>query len=261
MPHRVEVARSLTGTALLLTLCGACVSPPLRPSGPTSLEVQEETSFLESDGHRIKVDVYQPAHGRYPAVILLHGSGGIHAIIESQINRYAQALAQLGIVAYVVHYFDYTSNFTSDEAYEKENYFHWVRAVREAVTWVLARPDVRGRQVGILGHSLGAYLAVGVAAQEPRVRSIVLLGGGLEPYVADSIRRMPPVLIFHGQNDDVVPLSEANHLEDFLTMHKFSAKLTVLPGERHVFSDAAADSVLAQAARFLAPAARRQRTP
>jgi len=261
MAPTTQAARRHSGAVLVLALCAACASPRLHPAAPTSLEVQEDVSFLETDGHRIKVDVYQPAHGRYPAVILLHGSGGIHAIIESQINRYAEALAGLGVVAYVVHYFDYTGNFTSDEAFEKENYFHWVRAVREAVTWVLARPDVRGRQVGILGHSLGAYLAVGVAAQEPRVRAIVLFGGGLEPYVADSIRRMPPVLMFHGQDDDVVPLSEASHLDDFLRMHKFVSHLTILPGERHVFSDVAADSVLVTAARFLAPTARRSRTP
>lgn len=245
--------------ALAALSAPACVSPAIHAPGPTSLPVAESVSFLETDGHRIRVDVYQPEHGRFPAVILLHGSGGIHAVIESQINRYAQALAEKGMIAFVVHYFDLTGDFTAGDSVEAANYFHWVREVREAVTWVLARSDVRGRQVGILGHSLGAWLAVGVGAQEPRVSGIVLFGGGLEPFFADSIKRMPPTLMFHGGRDNVVPLSDATNLEAFMREHKMNVRLFILPGEGHTFSDSAAADALARSARFLAPNARRVR--
>jgi carboxymethylenebutenolidase len=261
MGKQSVAVRVCAPVGLVAILGAGCTSPALHLRGPTNLQVQDEVSFIESDGHRIRVDVYQPAHGRYPAVILLHGSGGIHAMVESQINRYAQAMAEKGVISFVVHYFDSTDDFTANDSVETANYFHWVREVREAVTWVLGRPDVRGRQVGLLGHSLGAWLAVGVAAQDPRVSRIVLFGGGLEPFFADSIKRMPPVLMFHGDKDTVVPLSDAMHLAEFMRERHMSVQLFVLPGQEHVFSESAANDALTRAARFLAPNARQVRSP
>ncbi len=159
-------ARRAALSTLMVTLgAGACRMPSLRSPTAVRLPVESEVSFVESDGHRIRVDVYQPDRaGRHPAAILLHGSGGIHAISPSLVNRYAQVLAEQGIICFVVHYFDGTGDFTAGDSVETANYFHWVRELHDAVTWVRARSDVRPNQVGLMGHSLGAWLAVGVAA-------------------------------------------------------------------------------------------------
>ena len=108
-----------------------------------------------------------------------------------------------------------------------------------------------------MGHSLGAWLAVGAAAADPRIARIVLLGAGLEPWLADSIKRMPPTLMFHGDKDDVVPLSDANHLAEYLRAHHFSVRYHIYPGEGHQFADSAATDMLERAVRFLAPDLRR----
>ena len=245
----------------IVALVAACSAPPLHPrAGVTIHRVEDNVSFLESDGHRIKVDVYQPEiGGRNPAVILLHGSGGIHGLVESTINRYARTMAEQGMVAFVVHYFDLTGNFTANDSVETANYFHWVREVREAVTWIRARSDVQVNSVGLLGYSLGAWLAVGVAAADVRVNRIVLLGSGLEPFLADSIKRMPPSLILHGAKDSTVPLSDAQHLADFLRARGFVYQMKVYPGEEHNFTDSVASDALTRAARFLAPPRRNAR--
>ena len=47
--------------------------------------------------------------------------------------------------------------------------------VQAAVDWLEARPDVLGGRIGIAGASLGASLAVLVAAADPSVRSVALL--------------------------------------------------------------------------------------
>jgi len=252
-------ARRAAALTLMLALgAGACRMPSLR--SPTAIRVptQSEVTFVESDGHRIKVDVYQPDRaGRKPAVILLHGSGGIHVINPSLVNRYAEVLAEQGIICFVVHYFDGTGDFTADDSVEAANYFHWVRELHDAVTWVRARPDVRPNQIGMMGHSLGAWLAVGAAAADARVARIVLLGSGLEPFLADSIKRMPPVLMFHGDKDAVVPQSDADHLAQFLRARRFAVQYKIYPGEGHQFGDSAATDMLERAVRFLAPDLRR----
>lgn len=230
----------------------------MRSPTATRLPIQSAKSFVESDGHRINVDVYQPARaGRNPAVILLHGSNGIHLINPSLVNRYAEVLAEQGIICFVVHYFDGTGNFSADDSVEAANYFHWVRELHDAVTWVRARPDVRPNQIGLMGHSLGAWLAVGAAAADPRIARIVLLGSGLEPWLVDSIKRMPPTLMFHGDKDDVVRQSEADRLAAYLRAHRFSVQYHIYPGEGHQFGDSAATDMLEKSIRFLAPDLRR----
>lgn len=186
-------------------------------------------------------------------MILLHGSNGIHLINPSLVNRYAAVLAEQGLICFVVHYFDGTGDFMTNDSTEARNYFHWVRELHDAVTWVRARNDVRANQISLMGHSLGAFLAVGAAAADPRIARIVLLGSGLEPFLADSIKRMPPVLMFHGDKDNVVPQADADHLAAFLRDHRFQVQYKVYAGEGHQFADSAATDMLERAVRFLAP--------
>jgi carboxymethylenebutenolidase len=249
------ISRSALLTLALTTGVGACGKfPQLRSPTATRQPIESAKSFVESDGHRINVDVYQPAHaGRNPAVILLHGSSGIHLINPSLVNRYAAVLAERGIICFVVHYFDGTGDFMTSDSAEAANYFHWVRELHDAVTWVRARPDVRQNQIALMGHSLGAWLAVGAAAADARIARIVLLGSGLEPFLADSIKRMPPALMFHGDKDNVVPLSDADHLAEFLRAHHYEVQYNVYPGEGHQFGDSAATDMLEKAMKFIAP--------
>lgn len=238
--------------ASLAVIVTACAHAPLLGSTTQALPFDESHADVMSAGRTLSVDVYAPTgRGRHPAAILLHGSGGIHTPIGSVVTRYAEALAAQGVAAFVVHYFDGTGTFASDDSIETANYFVWVRDVRAAITWAAARPDVRANSIGIVGHSLGAFLAVGVAAADSRVNGIVLFGAALEPFVRDSIRRMPPSLMYHGEDDDVVPREQADTLAAFLRARRFAVEYHVIAGEAHEFSDSAATVALERAARFL----------
>ncbi len=247
---------ALVGAALVLAACsGAALHPR---TGVSTIPFDDDVQYVESDGHKLRIDVYRPDRGgRHPAALVLHGSGGIHALAPSTVNRYAQALAEQGIVTFVVHYFDATGNFTADDSVEAANYFHWVRDLRNMVTWVRRRPDVVPNRVSFVGHSLGAWLAVGAGAMDPRIYRMALFGSGLEPFLPDSITRMPPTLLFHGEQDDVVPLSDANALVDFMRTRKFNVNLVVYKAESHTFSDSAASDALTRVAQFIAPGQKR----
>lgn len=240
---------------MALMAMAACARAPLHPPvGVPRLEVDESESSFESGGESIRVDVYRPrTAGRHPTAIVLHGSGGIHAIAPSTTNRYAETLAELGVEALVVHYFDGTGHFSAGDEEERESYFHWVHEVRDAVTWARSRADVQTNRISLVGQSLGAWVAVGAGALDARVYRLALFGAGLEPFLEDSIKRAPPMLLFHGDVDDVVPLSDAQHLVDFMIARRHSAQLVVYPGESHTFGDSAATDALLRTAQFIAP--------
>jgi len=51
--------------------------------------------------------------------------------------------------------------------------------LRVATAWLEARPEIDGKRLGILGTSLGSFMAALTAEMEPKLgRVVVLLGGG-----------------------------------------------------------------------------------
>ena len=167
-------------------------------------------------------------------------------------DRYAEALARRGIATYVVHYFDATGTFMASIATESREYWRWVRVVRDAVDWVRELPEVRATHVGLFGVSMGAYLAVGAAATDPRISRVVLVSGGLEPGVADSTRHFPPTLLLHGMEDTEVTPAEEDDLVRLLALRRTLLVSHRYPGEGHNLSDVAAVDVVERSARFLA---------
>jgi phospholipase/carboxylesterase len=74
-------------------------------------------------------------------------------------------------------------------------------------------------QIVIGGWSQGALvaLAVALAPGRPRPAGVVVLGGGLaDSPPVDLAAPLPPVLIAHGREDDVVPVERARRTRDGL---------------------------------------------
>ena len=87
----------------------------------------------------------------------------------------------------------------------------WLEAIRDAVTYIAERPGVDARRIGVLGVSLGGYLAVALGIEDRRMRAVIELSGGLPLGWEDRVAQgMAPVLILHGAADTVVPVSEAH---------------------------------------------------
>ena len=63
---------------------------------------------------------------------------------------------------------------------------------------------------------------------------------------------MAPVLILHGANDALVPVSEAYKAERVLKEHGVACELEVFPGEPHGITGAAQARLLVRCAEFLA---------
>jgi dienelactone hydrolase len=236
---------------ILSVICGGC-APALHCFTPWSAPIRSEVTGFKSQGRWIRVDVYRPGFGGlHAAAIVAHGSSGVHDHIRNTATEYGRSLARHGVTAFVVHYFDATGTILAGRSAEEKNYFIWMRVLMDAERWVRSCPGVDPDRVGMLGHSLGAFLAVGAAASDPAFSRVVLFGGGLEPFLEDKISRMPPTLLCHGAQDKEVPLAEARFLLDFLATRQRDVRLVVYPGQGHTLTDGAACQAVTLAARFL----------
>jgi carboxymethylenebutenolidase len=156
--------------------------------------------------------------GRRPSVILLHGTRGFE-LKPSAYERYANALTAEGIDAYFVHFYTTTDSekmkafsIKADrEAYDIERYVAWTKRVSTAITEILEGSDSSDR-LGLLGFSLGGFVAAATAARDSRVAALAVLYGGMPGKIAPQVKHMPPMIELHGSDDRNVPLAAGEAL-------------------------------------------------
>jgi dienelactone hydrolase len=137
------------------------------------------------ENNTVVAEYYRP-HGKgpFPGVIVLDilaGDGKVSRTVSS-------CLAQSGVAALYVHlpYYGPRRPPGSKVRFLSPDLNHTENAIRQAVldlrlaaAWLEARPEVDGKRLGILGTSLGSFMASLTAEMEPRLgRVAVLLGGG-----------------------------------------------------------------------------------
>lgn len=179
--------------------------------GPSNQVFVDHVSFISQE-IPVKVDVYRTNRlDPGPGVLLFHGVGGMRGD-GPMLKRQAEALAQQGFTAAIVHYFDITrTTFPPGKKAIDDNFAWWEAAVRDAIGYVSSRRDVRPSKVGLVGYSLGGYLAVAVAAKDSRVGAVVTLCAGA-PQEAEGYQNLPPLLVIYAKNDQKIPPQEAERL-------------------------------------------------
>ena len=205
-----------------------------------------------SGAARIEIDQFEPrTDGTHPALIVLHGSGGAASY---WMDQFAPVLNNFGAAIYAPHYFDKTGTVraTTEMILDGRHFIGWLDAIQNALDYVEGRPHVDPGRIGVLGVSLGGYLAVALGIEERRIRAVVEVSGGIplgweERMPAD----MAPVLILHGERDQVVPVSEARKLEKLLKEHRVKHETAIFPDETHWFSMPARFQLLLRSGDFL----------
>jgi carboxymethylenebutenolidase len=199
------------------------------------LPISQSQLAFTSGGKSIGLDCFLPASEgrRFPAILGLHGSGGDFA----GMGEPAQQLASHGFAVYVLHYFDRTGTAeVSDRSVIFRHFFAWAKTLWDATGFVAGRPEVDPERIGLLGFSLGAYLALSNAAMDSRVQAVTEFFGGLPRELKLFMRRLCPVLILHGDADSTVPVEEAYHLQQVLESRKIPYEMRIYPGAGHSFS-------------------------
>ncbi len=196
-------------------------------------EVRPSSASFESSGHSVTVEQFLPAApGKYRTVIALHGSGGIR---EGWSTQPATLMAGQGYSVFLLHFFERTGTVRADYETTHRHFPDWMRTIGDAITFAAQNPSVDANRIGLLGFSLGGFLALAVASVDPRVKAVVEFFGGL-PEELQGVPKMPPVLIVHGEEDRVVPVSEAVKLQQLLERTGSPYEMKLYPGAGHVLN-------------------------
>jgi carboxymethylenebutenolidase len=202
----------------------------------TQFGISQESRILTKPGHFPEIHgvLEKPSTpGTHPAVIILYGSGGWGPVYDS----IAKDLADSGFVALALDYYAYKDN-NPELAGEEAIWWRWQSSVRSAVTFLMEEASVKG-SVGLLGYSLGSFLAVSVASSIPEVNGVVeYFGGGSSEKddLESQVKNFPPLLILHGEEDQAVPVSRAYDLRDAVLSQGGEVEMKIYPGAPHGFN-------------------------
>lgn len=218
--------------------------------------------------HRLAVDVYEPAPGAAPeatrrrAVLMVHG-GGWAAGDRGELRDLAMLAAREGVVAFSM---DYRLTSQADVRWPMP-----AEDVAEVLAWLradAARLRIDPNRIALLGGSAGGHLAAWIARDpDPAKRPaglIVLWGpwdlGPLPERGPDWVRPtvaklldgrpareasplhhlvagMPPTLIVHGTDDEIVPVEQSRRACAALRALGNACALVELPGQAHAPQD------------------------
>ncbi len=137
------------------------------------------------ENNTVHAEYYCPqGKGPFPGVIVLDITGGDQSLSRA-VSTY---LAQRGIASLFVQMAYYGPRRPPGSRLRllSMDVNHTMTAIRQTVldlrcagAWLLSRPEIDGKRLGIMGTSLGSLVAALTAEMEPRFRRVgVLLGGG-----------------------------------------------------------------------------------
>lgn len=204
----------------------------------TCPELIYKQGHFRSGGETIEIEEYRPkTKGKLPVVIMVHGAGGVFSResasdIPEMDNFGEKQLACNGFIVLLPHYLDSTGQVSAlnrDDIARKGS--RWLDTLLDAVAYAIKLKRSEGRKVFLFGESLGGYLSVALAARDPRIKAVSVFGAGKPPGV--TFDRMPPVLIQHGEDDDVVPVTEALKLRAELQRNGGSILMKTYPRVGH----------------------------
>lgn len=196
---------------------------------------------ITSDQNSFAVSRYAAAGSeRRPAVIALHGARGIE-LRPRAYERYADALTARDIDTYFLRYMTpadmaalTSATHESREAYETTRFDGWADTVNATVTAILDRSDSSGR-IGLLGFSLGSYIAAEAAARDRRIAALAVLYGGMPEAMTAKIQHLPPLIVLHGEEDRNVPIAKGRELVALGKAAGAETEFVPYPGKAHAF--------------------------
>ncbi|MFZ5832017.1 MAG: alpha/beta hydrolase fold domain-containing protein [Planctomycetota bacterium] len=248
------------------------MGPPPAEAAPQKYEVARGEVYAQVDGRDLLADVYSPSgKGPFPAVLCLHG-GAWAAGHRSHMGGVARRLAEGGFVAITIDY-RLAPRYKYPAQYEDcQKALEWIRSSAERLriaperiaAWGYSAGGHLALLLGTHGSNLFAVVAGGAPAdlrEIPEDNAVLAfwLGGTRrdkpEVYLDASPATHvtpddPPVFLYHGETDMLVPYQIAKNMKSLLEANKVPGVLHTVRAAGHVLTFINADAT-AEGVRFL----------
>ncbi len=186
-----------------------------------------------------------PDH-RLPMVVAMHYlGGGPHTSMEdyAELNIPVRFILLAGPYRYKDGYAwfpDGESFYDRDLDQQSETILQTAEKLREFLTAVSSRFPTIGRPI-VTGFSQGGDLVYALALHHPdRISAALPMGGRLLRGFKNKMKEAqeyPHITIFHGEQDSIVPLSEAKNAFRFLTSIGINVELLTYPDTAHDYPE------------------------
>ena len=170
--------------------------------------------------------------GRTPAALLLHGFSSSKERMAQTVGRELLALGVASLALDLPFHGERDGDSRSLSKNPLALVGAWRTAIaesRDAITWLASQPQVDAQRIGVVGYSLGGFLALMTAAEDERLRVVALAAAGdlpdATPYAAlvrglvnplRAAERLDgrPLLLVNGRSDTTTRPSQAQRLFD-----------------------------------------------
>ncbi len=225
--------------------------------------VKQKVSFAAGyGGERLTAYLYLPRSAKppYQVVIQMGGSGTFYrrtSVTEQDIFGwgFAEPLIRGGRAVLLPLWkgsyerSDGFAPFDADIPSYRDHVVKWVHEVRQSIDYLQSRKDIDGAHIGYQGISFGTIWAPQFMALEPRLKTGILLLGGIPltsraagafPPELDILNYAPrvkePVLMLNGRNDAIFPYESSQvPLFDLLGTPKDRKRHNTFPGGHSSF--------------------------